>query len=288
VATPQLQLTALWLQQNFPDLTNCQEIARGGQKIVFAATHPAEGAVVLKVIYPTQGVEAVRREILAVQQINSPRVPPILNHGQAPTNLGPCYWVREPRIPGETVGDRLRASGALLPNDVLKLARDVLGAIVLAEANQIVHRDIKPDNIMVDAAGNYWLLDFGIARHLGLASQTATGIPFGKMTLGYAPREQSRNLKREIDTRSDLFALGVTIIECATGTHPFRYGARDNFEILTRVETEPLAPLMLPLQESEKFRDLVNAMTQKRRDHRPRNAQEAFQWLQEVCAAEGI
>jgi len=57
----------------------------------------------------------------------------------------------------------------------------------------------------------FWLLDFGIARHLDLSSLTATSLPYGKMTLGYAPPEQCRNFKREIDSRADLFALGVTM-----------------------------------------------------------------------------
>lgn len=287
MATPQLQLTAQWLQQNFPDLQRCEEIARGGQKIVFAADHPADGQVVLKIIYPTQGVEAVRREILAVQQIGSPRVPAVLAHGQAPTNLGPCYWIRERRVIGNTLRARL-AQAALPPVEILKLARDVLGAVVLAEQRQIVHRDIKPDNIMVDAVGNYWLLDFGIARHLTLLSQTATGAPFGKMTLGYAPREQCRNLKREIDSRADLFALGVTLIESSTGIQPFIQGARDHFEIIRRVENEPLAPLTIAVRQANDFRDLVSAMTQKRRDHRPRTAREAMDWLEPICRAEGL
>jgi eukaryotic-like serine/threonine-protein kinase len=287
MATPQLHLTAQWLQQNFPELRNARELARGGQKIVFSADHPVDGSVVLKVIYPTQGLEAVRREILAVQQINSPRVPRILEHGQAPTHLGECYWIREVRVIGRSVRDVL-AAGPVSPRDVLRLGRNVLEAIVRAEANRIVHRDIKPDNVMVDGEGAFWLLDFGIARHLTLLSQTATGLLFGKMTLGYAPPEQCRNLKREIDQRADLFALGVTMIECATGRHPFRHGARDDLDIVRRVESDVLPPCNLQVREQRQLSDLVAAMTQKRRDHRPRTAQDALNWLEQICRSEGI
>jgi len=99
---------------------------------------------------------------------------------------------------------------------VLKLGLQVMEALERAERSQIVHRDVKPENIMQDSAGGFWLLDFGIARHLDLSSLTASGLPYRKMTLGYAPPEQCRNFKREIDSRADLFALGVTMHECAT------------------------------------------------------------------------
>jgi serine/threonine protein kinase len=104
---------------------------------------------------------------------------------------------------------------------VLRLGLHVLEALERAETVQIVHRDVKPDNIMCDGEGNFWLLDFGIARHLELSSLTPTASPFGKMTLGYAPPEQCRNVKGDIDSRADLFALGVTLHECATGRNGF-------------------------------------------------------------------
>ncbi|MFX8601132.1 serine/threonine protein kinase, partial [Acinetobacter baumannii] len=74
---------------------------------------------------------------------------------------------------------------------------------------------------MIDLNGDFWLLDFGIARHLAMSSLTADFRTFGKFTPGYAPIEQWRNLKSEIDSRSDMFALGVTIIEASTGVNPF-------------------------------------------------------------------
>jgi eukaryotic-like serine/threonine-protein kinase len=152
-----------------------------------------------------------------------------------------------------------------------------------------VHRDVKPENIMQDSAGDFWLLDFGIARHLDLSSLTASGLPYGKMTLGYAPPEQCRNFKREIDSRADLFALGVTMHECATGKNGFLDPPpRDHLELLRRVERFALPPLALPIAAKESCRDLVATMTQKNRVHRPRTVREAMLWLQEIYHREGL
>jgi eukaryotic-like serine/threonine-protein kinase len=277
-----------WLKANFPDLTDLRPLGQGGQKVVIAAKHPTDGDIVLKIIHPRTDAETVRREILAVQQVHSPRVPRILDQGEIDTHLGRCVWLREERILGTTVREMLQA-GPMSPQRALRLGLHVMEALERAETVQIVHRDVKPDNIMCDDKGNFWLLDFGIARHLELPSLTATASPFGKMTLGYAPPEQCRNVKGDIDSRADLFALGVTLHECATGRNGFLDPPpRDQLEILKRVERFVLPPLNLPIADADNFRELLNAMTQKNRIHRPRNVSEAIAWLREVCSRENI
>ena len=90
-----------WLSATFPNLTNFKSLCQGGQKLVMTALHPTDGEVVLKLIHPNTELEAIRREILAVQQIQSPRVPRIMEYGTATTQLGPCVWLREQLIPGD-------------------------------------------------------------------------------------------------------------------------------------------------------------------------------------------
>lgn len=277
-----MTLTLDWLRDQFPDLTDLNPLGQGGQKLVFSARHASEGDVVLKLILRADQPEMVEREILAVNQVQSPRVPRISETGHITTPLGPVVWLREQRISGQTVRDRVRAS--ILPNrELFRLGLHVLEALAKAEEAKIVHRDVKPDNLMVDSHGDFWLLDFGLARHLQLDSLTASNLPFGKVTWGYSPPEQCRNLKATIDARADLFALGVTLHECATGTNPFRQGAANQLEVLRRVERDPLPALNLPGPKAAAFRDLVSAMTQKRRDHRPATVQEALVWMREIC-----
>jgi serine/threonine-protein kinase len=176
----------------------------------------------------------------------------------------------------------------LSPKDVLRLGLHTLETLVAAEEKAIVHRDVKPDNIIRDPRGDFWLIDFGLARHLSLESLTATANVFGHATWGYAPPEQCRNFKQEIDARADLFALGVTLYECSTGTNPFRSGASSVLEVLHRVENDMLPRLSLDLSSADEFADFVTTLTQKRRDHRPRTAKEAFGWMQEICEAEAV
>ena len=266
------QVPSGWLAGQFPDLQNIQPLSQGGQKQVFSAVHPHDGDVVLKLMHVTADQERTEREVLAVTQIQSARVPKILDQGTVQAPSGDRFWFREQRIHGQTVRECL-ATGPFDTAALLRLALHVSEALVAAEAVNIVHRDVKPENIIWDLTGNFWLIDFGLSRHLGLESLTATANVFGHVTWGYAPLEQCRNIKQEIDARADLFALGVTLYECATGTNPFRVGARDALEVLQRVENGILSRSRPLFPSASDFTDLVAALTQRRRIHRPKNAQ---------------
>ena len=283
----QSQITEAWLARQFPDLQSIQPLARGGQKQVFSALHPHDGDVVLKLMHPTADIDRTRRELLAVVRVQSARVPRILDQGVIQTPIGDCFWFREQRIPGHTVRERL-AVGPFATPDLLRLALHVSEILVAADAVNIVHRDVKPDNLIIDSATNCWLIDFGLARHLGLESLTATANVFGQVTWGYAPLEQCRNIKEEIDARADLFALGMTLYECATGANPFRVGARDAIEILRRVENGNLPRVHLSFSSASSFSDLIAALTQRKRIHRPQHAMEAYDWIKDICNREGL
>lgn len=273
-----------WLQTKFPELGPLALLGQGGQKWVFAAQHPEHGSIVLKIVHPKQGLDLVEREIAAVRSIGSSRVPRIISSGQIDTSLGPCYWIHEARVLGSPLSDVIR-SGRLPWEEVLRLGLHILQALTDAERAQIVHRDVKPGNIMKGDDGAFWLLDFGLARHLDLSSLTPTAAMFGKFTPGYAPPEQFRNIKREIDSRADLFALGVTLYEAATGINPYHDRARDILEVLRRVErnTLPRVP-QLAFANYERFADFVACLSQRRRGHRPRTAAAALEWYSDLCS----
>src|SRR6266545_529424 len=198
------QNTFTWITSSFPELSNIQTLGQGGQKLVFSGQHASEGNVVLKIIHPYQDPEGVRREILAVQQIATIRLPRILAVGRVDTPIGSCIWIREQRIVGQTLRERLQA-GPLSIDELFTFGTQVLEALADAEKANIVHRDVKPENIMMDTKGDYWLLDFGISRHLTMTPITPASHAFGKFTPGYAPPEQFRNIQNEIDSRADLF-----------------------------------------------------------------------------------
>lgn len=271
-------ITEVWLQQAFPGLGNFEKIGEGGQKWVIGASHPVDGDVVLKLIKPGMDLDRVRREILAVRQANSNRVPSILDTGIAKGSpVGDLVWMREQRIRGRSLRELITA-GTMLPQAVLKIGIQVLEALLDVGRVRIIHRDIKPDNIMIDLHGDAWLLDFGIARHLDLNSLTATAALGGPCTIGYAPPEQYRNLKGDITEAADLFALAVTLVECLSGKHPYRDGARDVPEVIRRIEGAPLPMPNIPQDTERKFRDLLASMGQRRVDCRPQSVAEALEW----------
>lgn len=280
-----MNITATWLATQFPELSNIQPLSRGGQKQVFSASHASDGEVVLKLMHPQQDVARTTRELVAVAQVQAARVPAILDQGTVQSSVGACFWFREQRIHGETVRGVLQR-GPFQARQLLQLGLHTLESLVVAEQARIVHRDVKPENIILAPTDDFWLIDFGLARHLGLESLTATANVFGYVTWGYAPPEQCRNIKQEIDARADLFALGVTLYECATGVNPFRNGAANPLEVLKRVENDPLPRLSLQLNASRDFADLVQAMTQKRRDHRPPTSKDAHDWMKDICDQE--
>ena len=267
----------------FPNLSQLAQLAAGGQKWVYSGIHPVDGPVVLKVIQPGQDAERIRREVLAVQRIGSCRVPRVLETGTVATPVGECIWIREEMVQGQVLRDVL-GTRTLQATELRRLAMNVLEALAAGERVRIVHRDVKPENVMVDVRGDFWLLDYGIARHLDLSSATPTAALAGPGTLGYAPPEQYRNWKREVDCRADLFALGVTLFESATGTHPFRDGARDAGEVIRRIESGRVPPLVVAGDPNGKLVEFIRTLMQRRPDHRPTSAQDALEWVQALDA----
>lgn len=285
--TPSFNIPDNLLTQNFPDLSNIFPLSQGGQKVVYRATHSHNGAVALKIMLPMSDPERTKREILAVRQIGSNRIPTIHGNGTIRTAWGDCFWFLEELIEGNTLRDYVSSSPLSYP-ELLLLALQIVETLTNAEQVSIVHRDVKPDNVMRSVDANFWLIDFGLARHLGLDSLTATAAHFGNVTWGYAPLEQCKNIKQEIDARADLFALGVTLYECATGDNPFRAGARDALEVLNRVENITLPKLNFNEPTGREFADFVATLTQKYRIHRPNTAREAYEWIQEICSRAGV
>jgi len=280
-----LQVDLGWLALQLPNLANLQPLAAGGQKQVFTATHANDGEVVVKLMHPGSDPARTERELGAATQVQARRMPHIFEHGQLIGNTGTIVWFREQRIPGQSLRARIQTN-TLSHHELLRLALHVSATLVAAEAVGIVHRDVNPANIIVDLHGAFWLIDFGLARHLDLESLTATAAIGGWGTLGYAPAEQCRNDKREIDARADLFALGVTLYEAATGRNPYREGARDGFEVIRRISTQQLPRLASQLPDG--LADLVATLAQPDLVHRCQTAREAHEWIRDLCDQEGV
>ena len=155
---------------------------------------------------------------------------------------------------------------------------DVMFSILeQAEVQNIVHRDIKPENIIVDVHGKYWLIDFGISRHLDLESITLTHAPYGLFTIGYSAAEQFRNRKKDIDIRADLFSLGVVITEMIQGYNPYLHEATDILQVIKRIEQQPLPALRISGDDRFMMAKFIKILGNNRLSRRPRSISEAKQ-----------
>jgi eukaryotic-like serine/threonine-protein kinase len=140
-------------------------------------------------------------------------------------------------VEGETLQSRLRARGRLDLAETIRLLEQVASALDRAHAGQVVHRDVKPANIMIEPSGQVKVMDFGIAKLETAANLTSTGLIMG--TPNYMSPEQARGLK--VDGRADLFSLGCVLYECLTGTRPFQ--AESVSGILLKILTEEPSPV---------------------------------------------
>lgn len=276
-----------WIQTTFSSLTNIVALTPGGQKFVFGADHAQHGSVVLKLFRDASDPKRIAREIMAAQQLCGCRVPTIYETGVVSYSLGDVPWLIERKLSGSSLRDRL-SSTCLNPQELFRLALQLLDTLEAAEKLRIVHRDVKPDNVIVDDSGDFWLIDFGFARHLDLSALTALGLPFGPCTPGYAPPEQFRNRQPEIDGRADLFAVAVTLFESYTRTNPFRDGATNGAQIFASVESNDLPRLQVACKDPNGFADFVSCLSRRRRDQRPRNVQEANEWMKDLARQEGL
>jgi serine/threonine-protein kinase len=159
-----------------------------------------------------QFIERFRREAKNAAALNHPNIVSIYDRG----NAEDTYYIAMEFLDGRTLKELVVSRGAAPINVAIEYARQILSALRFAHRHGIVHRDIKPHNVLVDAEGRVKVTDFGIAR-AGTSQMTETGSIVG--TAQYLSPEQARG--GEVDPRSDLYSLGVVLYELLTGKTPF-------------------------------------------------------------------
>jgi len=195
-------------------------LGEGGMATVYLAQDQKHNRkVAVKVMRPelaaTLGADRFLREVQVAAQLNHPNILPMFDSGEAD---GILYYVM-PYVEGETLKEHVAKEGQLSVSEAMRLGREVAEALAYAHARGIIHRDIKPGNVLLQS-GHALVADFGIARALGDEGEvlTKTGLAVG--TPQYMAPEQATG-EREVDGRADIYALGAVMYEMLAGEPPF-------------------------------------------------------------------
>jgi serine/threonine protein kinase len=221
-------------------------------------------------------VERFRREARNAAALGHPNIVSVYDWGCSEDEM---YYIAMEYVPGGTLNDRIIGEGALDPGTVAELGCQVVEALEFAHKRGVIHRDVKPPNILLTASGEAKVADFGIARAVGAATAISqTGVVLG--TVGYMSPEQA--MGETVGPASDLYSVGVVLYEMLTGNLP--YEADSPIAMAVKHVCEPVRPpkKMNP-EVSEGLNALVTRLLAKKAEDRYGSADELTKDLRRVC-----
>jgi len=215
-----------------------REVGKGAAARVYRA-HDARGTVVaLKVLHPellvSSAAERFLREVRLVGELDHPHIARLVDSG----NAGWLVYYVMPFVEGPSLREALDQRKALPVPEAMQLAQDLLSALDHAHSRGLIHRDVKPENIILSPTEGAMLLDFGIAR--AMATTAAERLTVSGMTVGTAAYMSPEQVlaTTELDQRSDIYSLGCVLYECLAG-EPLYAGLNDSLVMQRQVAGAP-------------------------------------------------
>jgi eukaryotic-like serine/threonine-protein kinase len=254
-----------------------RHLARGGMAEVYLAHDlMLDRRVALKVLFPELStdrnfVERFRREAQAAANLSHPNIVSIYDWGEEDGT----YFIVMEYIDGRTLGQIIRGEGPLLPERAAEIGADVAGALAFAHKSGVVHRDVKPGNVLISPSGQVKVTDFGIARAANSDQDlTQTGAVMGTATY-FSPEQAQGN---RVDGRSDVYSLGVVLYEMCVGKPPFS-GDNPMAIAYKHVREEPVPPRSVNADVPATFEAIVLQAMAKNPNDRYMSADELRQDL---------
>ncbi len=265
-----------------------EEVGRGGMGIVYRARQTSIGREVAVKVLPAAAakdpafVDKFLKEAKAAARLNHENVVTAIDAGRT----GTVVWFVMEFIDGETIREKLDREGPLPVDLTLRVLRDTAKALVHARRHGLVHRDVKPDNIMLNADGRALLCDLGLARLVdptggdkGKRTGTAEGTPY------YIAPEQARGFA-DVDIRADIYALGATAYHMLAGEYP--YDGADAREIMWKQVNRPFPDVTEKRDDlPEALVELLERMVAKDREKRPATPEEVVEGHERIMTATG-
>ena len=214
-------LTLQDAQAQFPDYTFVKALTPSAQKAAFHVRDHNENDLCLKIVAPTYERDRLDREILAMQMVEHPNVVRLREYTFSSKPGQQRHFIVEEFVDGLDLADKMKLGQPWALQEAVQFFAKLCDGLAALREKGIVHRDIKPQNVRVRPDGTPVIIDFGLARHLGLPdlTQTLQGARIG--TPNYFAPEQFDGNKHDIDHRTDLFAVGILLYEATTGEQPF-------------------------------------------------------------------
>jgi serine/threonine protein kinase len=255
-----------------------EPIGQGATATVYKVRHKLWGSIAALKVGPSflmldpRAIERFRRELTVMRPLAHPNIVRALAQGEQD---GLPYLVLE-YVPGQNLGQRLQEKGSLTPAEALPIFLQVAEGLRYLHANHILHRDVKPSNILLTPRQQAKLGDFGLVKNLK-EDQSLTQSRQAMGTIDYGAPEQFEDAKH-VNRQCDLYSLGATLYTALTGKFPFGNGGQ--LQILQRKVSNQFVPLLLLLPSLDPAIDrLVNRCLDPRPTQRPSNCDEFLEVL---------